>query len=375
MSDWPVAGFTSTGSKRPVALYGDPVDDALPMLLARSAGCSVWDAAGREYLDCTMALGAVALGYAHPEVNAAAIEAVERGMVGPLAPELESHLASEIRRLMPWVEQLRFHKTGAEACAAAIRLARVHTGRQQVLGCGYHGWLDLGLAGTVPFNDPEETRREVRAAGDGLAAVILEPVIEAVPSREWLDVVRDETTRTGALMIIDEVKTAGRIAIGGATGRYGLSPDLVVMGKAIANGFPLAVVGGRREVMARVADTWISSTLSTEWQSLAASRATLGVMERLEVPAHLSRVGGRLLEGFRRLASAYQGIVPSAAGIPEMCFLRFRDAAASGAVSTGMARRGVIFKRTAYNFVSLAHDEASVDRVLEALDDTLRHVR
>lgn len=375
MSDWPVAGFTSTGSKRPAALYGDQVDDALPLLLTRSAGCTVWDVSGREYLDCIMALGAVALGYAHPAVNAAAIEAIEQGMVGPLAPELESRLASEIRRLMPWVELARFHKTGAEACAAAVRLARTHTGREQALGCGYHGWLDLGLAGTIPFNDAEGTRRAIRQAGDRLAAVIMEPVVEAEPAREWLEVVRTETSRTGALLIIDEVKTACRIAIGGATERYRLTPDLVVMGKAIANGFPLAVVGGRRDVMARVADTWISSTLSTEWQSLAASLATLGVMQRQQVPAHLHRVGSRLLDGLQGLAQSYNALAPAAAGIPEMCFLRFRDEALSGAIAAGMARRGVLFKRTAYNFVSLAHDEASVVRVLEALDDTLRHVR
>ncbi len=375
MNDWPVAGFTSTGSKRPGALYGDALDDTLPLLLTRSAGCSVWDAAGREYLDCIMALGAVALGYAHPDVNTAAISALEQGMVGPLAPELESLLASDLRQLMPWIEQARFHKTGAEACAAAVRLARVHTGRPQVLGCGYHGWLDLDLSGTIPFNDPEGTRRAIRGAAPQLAAVIMEPVIEEAPAREWLDLVRSETERAGALLILDEIKTAGRMAIGGATERYHLAPDLVVLGKAIANGFPLAVVGGRREVMGRVAETWISSTLSTEWMSLAAARATIGVMQRQEVPAHLNRVGRRLLDGFRRLAGAHSQVAPAAAGIPEMCFLRFRDEAASGVVAAGMARRGVIFKRSAYNFVSLAHDEASVDRVLEALDDTLRHVR
>ena len=143
MTDDPVAGYTSTGSKRPEALFG-ALDDRWtpPARMVRAQGCRVWDARGREYLDYIMGLGAVALGYGHAEVARAAIEAVGHGVVGPLAPAVEEELAADLRRLMPWVEQVRFLKSGAEACAAAVRLARVATGRELVLGCGYHGWLD-----------------------------------------------------------------------------------------------------------------------------------------------------------------------------------------------------------------------------------------
>jgi glutamate-1-semialdehyde 2,1-aminomutase len=373
MTDWPVAGFTSTGSKRPELLYGtgDPPAD-VPIRMLRAAGCRVEDESGREYVDCIMALGAVALGYGHPAVIRAAAAALEQGVVGPLAPALEGDLAEEIRRLMPWMQQVRFLKTGAEACAAAVRLARAFTGRQAVLGCGYHGWLDLGLAGTLPFGDAGATRDAIRAQGDGLAAVIVEPVVEREADREWFDVLRGETRALGALFIIDEVKTACRLAIGGATERYGLEPDLVVIGKAIANGFPLAAVGGRHDVMHRVRDTWISSTLATEFVSLAASLATLGVMEREGVPRALRRTGRRLLDGLERIAAAHVPLVTSAVGLPEMCFLAFGDEATSAAVAAGTARRGVLFKRAAYNFVSLAHDDASVDLVLGAVDETLR---
>src|ERR687891_1242546 len=125
-----VAGLTSTGSKRPGALFGAEGESA-PLRMTRSSGCSVWDSEGREYLDYIMGLGSVALGYGHPEVTRAATEAVANGVVGPLAPSLEEELAAELCRLIPWVEQIRFLKTGAEAMAAAIRLARVHTGRDQ----------------------------------------------------------------------------------------------------------------------------------------------------------------------------------------------------------------------------------------------------
>jgi len=379
-----VAGFTSTGSKRPEALFGGTAA-GVPVAMLRSSGCRVWDADGREYLDLVMALGAVALGYAHPAVTAAAIQAVGDGAVGSLPPVLEEEVALELRRLIPWLERVRFLKTGAEAMAAAVRLARTATGREAVLGCGYHGWLDWcqgagtgGIpAGTralyaeLPFNDAARTRERIRAAGGALAAVVFEPVILAPPDPEWLAVLRDETARAGAILIADEIKTVGRLALGGACERYGVRPDLVVVGKAIANGFPLAAVGGRAGVMDAVAHTWISSTLATEWVSLAAAKATLGVIAGERVPEHLARVGGRLLAGLRGLAERHPRVVRGVAGLPEMCCFLFHEDRAGAALAVEAARRGLLFKRSAYNFVSLAHDEAAVDRALGLLGEAL----
>jgi glutamate-1-semialdehyde 2,1-aminomutase len=360
----------------------------VPTRMTRASGCLVWDEAGREYLDYVMALGAVALGYGHQAVRDAAHWAVDAGGVGPLAPVLEEDLAAALHRRIPWLEQIRFLKTGAEAVAAAVRLARVATGRDLVLGCGYHGWLDwcqgsglLGVPGPtralfaeVPFNDPAAARDMIRQRGDRLAAVVVEPVVVFEPLREWLETLRSETTRVGAVLIFDEIKTAFRIAIGGAAERYGVLPDLVVLGKALANGFPLAVVGGRAGLMAGVQRTWISSTLATEMVALAAARATLDTFERNDVCAHLHRVGTRLLHGLHRLHQDHRHRVTGVGGIAEMCFLHYASEETSRAVAVGCARRGVLFKRTAYNFVSLAHDEAAIDRCLEVLTDVLREL-
>jgi glutamate-1-semialdehyde 2,1-aminomutase len=195
------------------------------------------------------------------------------------------------------------------------------------------------------------------------------------PRAEWLELLRTETERRGALLIVDEIKTACRIAVGGGTERYGIRPDLVVLGKAIANGFPLAVVGGRREVMAGVTRTWISSTLATELVSLAAARATLAVVEREAVPARLGIVGTRLLDGFRRLQARYPRLLTGVGGVPEMCFLQFADEAVSRAVARGAADRGLLFKRSAYNFVSLAHTEGQIDRALALLEEAVAAAR
>jgi glutamate-1-semialdehyde 2,1-aminomutase len=380
-----IAGFTSTGSKRPETLFGLH-DRDLPSRMTRSSGCMVWDDLGREYIDYLMGLGSVALGYGHPEVTRAATEAIAAGVVGPLAPVLEEEVAATICRLMPWVEQVRFLKTGAEAMAAAVRLARVATGREQVLGCGYHGWLDWcqgaagvpqstrALYGELPFNQPERARELIRSVGDRLAAVVFEPVIVVEPEAEWLSVLREETSRAGALLIVDEIKTVCRLAIGGASERYRISPDLVVMGKALANGFPLAAVGGRREVMDGVSRTWISSTMATEFVSLAAARATLEVMVSAAVPDHLRRVGRRLHQGLQHLHQEHPDLIAGVGGISEMCFLQYGDETVSRAITAACAQNGLLFKRSAYNFVSLAHRESEIDQTIGQLREALSTV-
>ena len=170
---------------------------------------------------------------------------------------------------------------------------------------------------------------------------------------------------------VREIKTAFRVAIGGAAERYGVRPDLAVLGKAIANGFPLAVVGGRADLMAGVARTWISSTLATESVALAAAQATLEVFAHEDVCGHLHRMGTRLLHGLHRLHRKHADLVTGVGGIAEMCFLHFASENISRDVARGCAARGLLFKRSAYNFVSLAHDEETIDRTLELLEEVL----
>jgi glutamate-1-semialdehyde 2,1-aminomutase len=385
VNDWRVPGFTSTGSKRPEALFGAGDDPGLPTRLARAAGARVWDAEGREYLDYIMALGAVALGYGHPDVNRAAGDAIAAGVVGPLPPVQEEMLAEALAARLPWMERTRFLKTGAEAVAAAVRIARVVTGREEVLGCGYHGWLDWcqgraegvpqgtrAVFAELPFNDPERAREMIRYRSDRLAAVVIEPIVVAEPSREWLEVLRAETTEAGVVLVFDEIKTAFRLAIGGAAERYGIVPDLMVIGKACANGFPLAAVGGRADLMAAVHRTWISSTLATESVALAAALATLEVFEREQVCAHLHQVGTELLHGLHRLQHHHRHVLTGVGGVAEMSFFHYVNEDVSRAVAAGCARRGLLFKRTAYNFVSLAHGAADIAFTLGVLEEVLK---
>lgn len=383
-----IPGFSSTGSKRPEALFGAGAPVGLPVRLSRASGAEVWDTEGRKYVDFIMGLGAVSLGYGHPEVARGAHAAIDAGVVGPLPPESEERLAERLANLIPWMERTRFLKTGAEAVAAALRLARAATGRDVILRCGYHGWHDwsqsigtpgippstFALSEEMPFGDSERARALFRLHRDRLAAVIIEPVIEQEPPREWLATLREETERTGALLIFDEIKTGFRLAIGGAAERYRVRPDLVVLGKALANGFPLAAVGGKREVMEQVRRTWISSTLATEMVALAAAEATVEVSVREGVPARLTASGTRLREGLETLASNRSDLIRGVSGLPEMCYLQFTDEAIGPLVARAAASRGLLWKRSAYNFVSLAHTDGLIDRALELLDASCAEV-
>ncbi len=377
-----IPGFTSTGSKRPDAMFGD--QPGVPLRMTRAKGCRVWDSEGREYLDTTMALGAVSLGYGHPAVREAAAKAVEDGVVGPLSPIREERLADRLSEMIPGVEGVRFLKTGAEAVAAAVRIARVHTGREAIVTCGYQGWLDLfsdadgvpqGVRDArreVPFDDVAALREALSA--EPVAALVVEPVVDGAPSGEWVAAINEARERSGAVLVLDEIKTGIRLGWDGARGRYGYQSDLIILGKALGNGFPLAAVGGTADIMDAATRTWISSTLATEFVALAAAEAVLDVYEREDVAGHLANVGARFYRGLESVVSDYGGVTKAVRGIAEFCYLECVDDQTSAVLAAKCAARGLIFKRNAYNFVSLAHSEAVVDDVLQRVGDAVNEI-
>ncbi len=370
-----VAGFTSTRSKGPDAMFAGP-DGPTHLVRAHGARCETAD--GHELLDWTMALGAVALGYGHPRVQEAVERAVRDGAVGPLPHVLEVEVAERLCAVYPGAEQARFFKTGAEAVQAAVRIARVVTRRERVVHAGYHGWLDGPTVGAgvptgterlwtpVPFDDLAALERAV--AAEPPAAIVLEPVIERAPSAAWLEGARRLASACGAVLVFDEIKTGFRLAAGGAAQRFAVRPDLAVLGKALANGYPLAALVGRADMLARVRETWISSTLATEFVALAAARAVLEVWSGTDVAGHLARVGRSMMEPL----AAWPSPAPwTVAGLPEMWFLRFVDGDRERRFLLACARRGVLLKRGAYNFPSLAHDRGEVEVTLDVIREAV----
>jgi glutamate-1-semialdehyde aminotransferase len=357
------------------AMFGGPGG---PTHMVRAEGCRVRTAEGRELIDWTMALGAVALGYGHPAVVEAVQRAARDGAVGPLPPTLEVRVAERLAGVYPGAEQARFFKTGAEAVQAAVRIARTATGRERVVHCGYQGWLDgatrgRGVPDAVTRLWRETAFDDLAALEDALgggppAALVLEPVVERAPSAAWLETARRLTAERGVVLVFDEIKTAFRLARGGAAERWGVRPDLAVLGKAIGNGFPLAAVVGRADLMARLRDTWVSSTLATEFVSLAAANAVLDVWEKVDVSAHIERIGTLMTEQLEADCAAARLRV---CGLPAMFFLQFEDEALERRFLLAAASRGVLIKRGAYNFPSLSHGDSEVTATLAAVRGAL----
>lgn len=275
-----IAHGALTNSKRPATF----VNGVYPTHLERGEGCFVWDPAGKKYFDFIGGLGSCILGYANPAVIAETVKGLQRGGTLSLGSTLEVEVAELVKGLIPFIDHVRFLKTGTEACAAAIRIARSHTKRNTVLTQGYHGWSDEFVSLTPPalgiprtfesigtFDNPEPDLEDV-------AAVIVEPVMTDYSDNRiaWLQKLRDHCTKHGTLLIYDEVITGFRVPKFTVANSTGILPDLIIMGKAIGNGLPIAIVGGKKEVMS--ADYFVSSTFAGDMAALSAAKATMTML-------------------------------------------------------------------------------------------------
>ena len=372
-ADDAIPGGSSTGSKRAAALYGSAShDNRLPTHFEKASGCVLHTTEGVRLVDCSMALGAVAIGYADPAITRAVQDAAANGNVTGLPHRLEVEVAERLIEVIPCAEQVRFLRTGAEANAAAIRTARTLTNRTHVIACGYFGWLDWcsQVAGVpaetvasvtwVPFNDIDALTSAVAEHSDQLAAVIIEPLVESLATVQWLQAARDLCTQHVAVLIFDEVKTAFRMRTGGVQQLLGVEPDLTTLGKAMSNGYPLAALVGRAGVMEAVNRTWISSTAAAESTGLAAANAVLDWHDRVDVCEQLADIGETMQETVARALSKTPSLQIRAEGPAQMWRLVAENPSDLDSLVAAATRHGLLLKRGAYQFASLAHDEAAM---------------
>ncbi len=366
-----IPGGTSTGSKRAEALWGQGAS-ARPTHFTSARGCRVVTAEDQTLIDCTMALGSVAIGYADEQVLQHALNAGALGSVAGLAHVSEVELAERLCDTIPCAELVRFFKTGAEAVSAAVRVARTATGRSKIVCSGYFGWHDWANAGLgipagaiadvvhVPFDDVAALERACTDAGSDLAAVVLEPVVERLPSEDWIAVARSQCTQRDAILVFDEIKTGFRLRTAGYQEYSGVQPDLATLGKALANGFPLAALVGRSAIMEAATETWISSTLAGESVALSAALAVVDRFERDNVSKTLWTTGETMMHALRSAirSSGVPGV--QVQGIAPMWFLTFDDPEVERLFLARAVHHGVLFKRGAYNFPALAHDETTL---------------
>ncbi len=399
------------GVNSPVRAWG-AVGAEEPFFAARGEGPYIWDADGKRYVDWVMSWGPLVFGHADPEVVEAVQEAAADGTTFGAPTEREVELAEEIVDAVPSVEQVRLVSSGTEAAMSALRLARGFTRRDRVLkftGC-YHGHADgllaeagsglatLGLPATpgVPvgaagdtvltaYNDVDAAAAAVERYGEGLAAIIVEPVAGNMgvvpPDPGFLEVLRALCDASGALLVFDEVITGFRVARGGAQELYGVTPDLTVLGKIAGGGLPLAAFGGRGDVMAELAPSGPVYQAGTLSGNPLATAAALVVLRRLRDPAvyeRLEELGARLEAG---LSDAAQGqpVALQRVGAMATLFFRespvrnFRDASESdterfAAWFRHLLANGIYVAPSQYEalFLSTAHGDAEIDATVEA---------
>jgi glutamate-1-semialdehyde 2,1-aminomutase len=275
-----------TNSKRPESL----IKGIFPSHIARGHGCYLFDHQGRKYLDFICGLGTNLLGYGNERVNAAISSELRNGYSHSLATHHELEAAEKLKELFPFVDCVKFLKTGSEACSAAVKIARAKTGRNLVFSAGYHGWADQFVSLTPPATGVGiGSGRDIASfTGDDselaalptAAAVIVEPVITDFSRErvEWLKMLREECTAAGTLLIFDEVITGFRFPKFSVSSFFGITPDLIVLGKAIANGMPLAAVGGKYDVM-NGAEYFVSSSYAGETLSLTAAKTVMTLLQ------------------------------------------------------------------------------------------------
>lgn len=323
-----IPGGTQLVSRRPTR-YAHGVS---PVYAARAQGARFWDVDGHEYIDWVSGIGAIILGYCDPVVDAAVQDQMRLGTMYSINHELELELAEELAHLVPCAEMVRYAKCGGEACAIAIRIARGYTGRDLVLFCGYHGWHDWYLAanlaaeaslnahlfpGIEPIGVPQALAGTALPFSYGdlpglgqllethrgrVAAVIMEPLRSAWPPAGYLAGVKELCRQHGAVFIFDEVTSGFRLGAGGVQGKLGVVPDMAVFAKSISNGYPMAAVVGRREVMEPAARMFISSTYWSDTLGLRAALTTLREIRRRNVPEYLDQFGGDLQWRINRAA-------------------------------------------------------------------------
>jgi len=324
-----ISGLTQLLSKRPDQF----APGVWPTYFSKAHGTEVWDLDGNKYIDMSISgIGANILGYCDPDVDAAVMDCVRSGNSTSLNAPEDVELAELLCDMHPWADNVRYTRSGGEAIAVAVRIARATTGRDRIAFCGYHGWSDWylaanlsssesltehllpglsplgvpkGLLGTaLPFryNQIEELKAIFDRYPGEIAAVVMEPLRNEMPASGFLEEVKALAKAAGAVLVFDEVSSGFRLNTGGAHLLLGVDPDIAVFAKAMSNGYPMAAIVGRGEVMDSVERTFISSTYWTDRIGPVAALATLRKHQRHNVSAHLFKIGKAVQDVWTRAA-------------------------------------------------------------------------
>lgn len=379
--------------------------DQWPSYFKKAKGVDIWDLDNNRYVDMSiMGVGACVLGYADDDVDREVKKAIELGSMCTLNCPEEVELAELLLKLHPWASMVRYARSGGEAMTIAVRIARAYSERDKIAFCGYHGWHDWYLSANLandknldghllpglepkgvprsligtsfPFNyNKIEELEDVVSKNKDVGVIVLEPVRHEEPKNDFLKKVRKIANEVGAILVFDEITSGWRMNVGGIHELYGVLPDIAVYGKAISNGFPMAAVIGKGEIMDAAQDTFISSTNWTERIGPVAAIATIKKMLKNNVPSHLCKIGNLISKGWRESASSAE-LQINVVGIPPLTTFTFNhkeNQALHTLFTQEMLQCGFLASKSAYT--SYSHTEDHVTKYLENVDGAFRTIR
>lgn len=390
-----IPGGTQLLSKR-VELH---LPEQWPAYFKKAKGVEVWDLDDNKFIDMSyMGVGPFILGYADNDVNSAVKKIINDGNASTLNSSEDVELADLLLKIHPWAQMVRFARTGGEAMAVAVRIARARTKKDKIAFCGYHGWHDWYLAANLssnenlighllpglnpngvpkgllntalPFhyNKIEELENIIKKHDIGV--IVMEPSRHKEPENDFLQKVRKIADKIGAVLIFDEISSGFRRNVGGVHLLYKVIPDIAVFAKAISNGYPMGAIIGKSDVMSAAQETFISSTYWTERIGPAAALATLKKMQRLNVPRHLKAIGEMIHKGWEKLAKKH-GLDITISGPEALVNFSFNyknSQEIKTLFTQEMLKRGFLASLSVY--VSYCHRKEHIKKYLKAVDET-----
>ena len=385
------------GARKPA----DFIDGEYPIFLETGKGCRLTDVDGNEFIDFLCGYGPIILGYREEEVDEAVYRQIrDKGFCFTLTQKYQNLLASKLTELVPSSELSIFLKTGSDATTASIRIARAYTNRIKVMRCGYHGWHDwcVETKGGIPqkfyedvfefqYNNLDRLKDLMEKHGRETAAIIMTPFGHPnhekmqVPNAGFLEGVREIADRYGAVLIYDEIRTGFRLSMGGAQKLYGVTPDISVLGKAIANGYPISVVTGKKDVMMAAAQKlFISSTFFPNSEGFVAALKTIEILERENVLENIWEKGERFIKKIQALIDKHD-VGAELTGVAPMFYITFKKEETGSHKAkrkdfyTQMIRRKFFFSPYHHSYINYRHTEADLELTLKAIDESLASLK
>jgi len=379
--------------------------DRWPSYFEKAKGIKVWDLEGNKFLDFSiMGVGSCILGYNDSDVNREVKKIIEKGNMCTLNSPEEVELAELLLKMDKWAGMVRYARTGGEAMAIAVRIARAYTGKDKIAFCGYHGWHDWYLSANLsdnknlnehllpglkvkgvpkvlkgtsfPFTYTKIEELENIVRHNEIGVIVMEPMRNYWPENDFLKKVRDIATKIKAVLIFDEITSGFRMRVGGIYKLFNIEPDIVVYAKGISNGYPMGAIVGKKKIMKAAEKSFISSTYWTERIGPAAVIATVKKMKVKNVAHHLIKIGKEIKEGWYEISKA-KGVKIKITGIDPLATFKFNYGKDSQAMMTlftqEMLKRGYLAGKSVY--VSFSHKEKDVKNYLKDVEEVFGKIK